>query len=218
MKLRDPIIPEVNLAISIVRDGVKYHHHKSHNIFLDNGREYLSKVISSPSFADINTNRDNQQVVQYVGFGIGGTRQTSADAGAPPLSNSWNGTAPEPRGYGGSNLQTDIVPALSSLERPVRMGKSPDRWLAEVSRVFPDFTSVTYTAAFDVGDINLDGTYTSVPLSEVGLYLSGADPTLPNGVVGTYPTIAEHMIAYDTFNPIPKTGQFSIIVDWTLRF
>ena len=218
MNFRDPIEPEVNLAISIVRDGVRYQHHKSHNIFLDNGREYLSKVISASNYSDINGTRGSQQVIQYIGFGIGGTRQTSADAGAAPLSDAWNGAGAEPRGYGGSNLQTDIVPALSSLERPVRVSAAPDTWLSEAGASYPDATSALFTAEFSSTDINIDGLYASVPLSEIGLYLSDANPLLPNGVVGTYPTVAEHMIAYDTFNPIPKTGQFSIIVDWMLRF
>lgn len=218
MKLRDPIVPEINLAINLVRDGVEHQHHKSHNIFLDNGREYLTQVIAAGDYLDINGSRINPQVVQYIGFGIGGTRQTSADAGSAPFSDAWNPAGPEPRGYGGSNLQTDVEPDLTSLERPVRVDNSPDKWFSEVSATFLDSTSVRFTAVFETTDINLDGEYASVPLSEIGLFLSGADPSLPNGVIGTYPTIAEHMIAYDTFNPIPKTGQFSIVVYWTLRF
>ena len=81
---------------------------------------------------------------------------------------------------------------------------------------FPVATTTRFTAIFADAEINVGG-FPSLPLSEIGLFKSSADPTLPNGGAGVYPGGTGHMIGYDTFDPIHKTGQYSIEVRWDWR-
>jgi hypothetical protein len=92
-------------------------------------------------------------------------------------------------------------------------------WLQQISApgTFPTPLRTRFIAVFADTDINF-GSFTSVPLSEIGLYKSSADPSLPNGSAGAYPGAGGHLIAYDTFDPIAKTGLFSIEVRWEWRF
>jgi hypothetical protein len=185
-------------------------HQRTHNIVVNNGRQFLAEVISAASFASGFT-RQQDAVVRYVGFGIGGSRQAAPEAATTPLSDAY------PGGYGGANAQTDADVTVSRLERPVKATASS--WLKQVAApaTFLTATSVRWSTIFDVTDINL-APITSMPISEVGLYTNLADPTLPNGGTGAYPGATNHMIAYDTFQSLYKTGFWSLQVNWTWQF
>lgn len=180
---------------SIDRHGRRRLLFRDHNIFLNVGREYVTQRISAGA---------PSTTVAYVGFGIGGARQTDADADVAPLSVD----------YPGSNTQLDTDLLVTEIERPVLL--TAGVWLRAVNApsfigpTVSDPARVAYTANFDTDDFTLVGGYSKVPLSEVMLYLSSADPAQANGGAGT------HGIAYKTFSPIPKTA-INLELTWELR-
>lgn len=183
-------------------------HQRTHNIVVANGRQFLLEAISGASFSGGVATRVRDAVVRYIGVGIGGSRQGASEASAAPFSDAY------PAGYGGTNLQTDTSLTVSRLERPVRA--TPTAWLKQVAAppAFPSATSVTWSALFDAADVNV-APHVSVPISEIGLYTSAADPSKPNGGSGDYPGATQHMIAYDTFVSLHKTGYWALLVNWT---
>jgi hypothetical protein len=213
MKFSEDIDIRINLEIDLFERGKRKRHHRSHNIVVNTGRQFLAEVITASSFGPGTFVRTQDQVVRYIGFGIGGTRQSSSDAALPPYSLAY------PAGYAGTNTQTDTDVTVARLERPVRVSSGPDVWMNQIAApgTFPSATSTRFIAVFSQTDMSF-GSFPSVPLSEIGLYKGSADPSLPNGGAGAYPGPGAHMIAYDTFDPIHKTGVFSIEVRWEWRF
>lgn len=214
MKLTTTIEAKLNLEINLIDRGKRrVWHQNTHNIVVNTGRQFLAEVITASSFGPGSFVRTQDTCVRYIGFGIGGTRQTRADASAPPYSDLY------PAGYGGTNVQTDTDVTVSKVERPVLVSTGPDVWMKEISApgTFTAAERTKFIATFSPTELNL-GAFVSVPLSEIGLYKSSADPSLPNGGAGAYPGPAGHLIAYDTFDTISKTGVFSIEVLWEWRF
>lgn len=211
MNKADPIELKWNLQISL-DDGYsnRLWHQRTHNIVVNTGRQFLSEVITPATLGAGTFTRTQDTVVRYIGFGIGGDRQNSSDALISPWSDAY------PAGYGGTNLQPDDDVTVAQLERPVL--SSAGLWLKQISTpgTFPT-NGTTFTATFLRADVNL-GAFSSMPLSEIGLFLSSADPALANGGAGAYPGGTGHMIAYDTFDTISKTGGFQITVNWTFSF
>lgn len=178
---------------------------EGHNIFLDYGREWLSKLIAYLSFSpDV---YETNERIRYMGFGIGGTRQI-----APEFAN----TAPlDDYGPVGAFSQTDTDPTVTRLERPVRVsgGSGPatlpgDVWIGQVQPVaHPTSTSTLFRRLFIDTEVSYPP-YVSVPLSEIGLFLSSADTNFKQNSI----------VAYDTFDTLSKTTAFELEVSWTLRF
>ncbi len=218
MRFTEDIEVKTNLDIILIDRGKrKLHHHRTHNIVLDTGRQFLAENIT-PDTLGVGTFTRScgvagvGTVARYIGFGIGGTRQSAVSAYASPYSDAY------PAGYGGTNAQTDVDAAVFMLERPVKT--TGTLWMQELVTpgTFPDAKSTTFKSLFGQVDINISAPFASVPISEIGLYKSSADPLYPNGQNIAYPGAAGHMIAYDTFDPIRKTGLFDIEVRWTWRF
>jgi hypothetical protein len=186
-------------------------HQRTHNIVTNTGRQFIAENLAAAAFSGGGFTRQQNTVVRYVGLGIGGTRQNAPAALQAPLSDAY------PGGYGGSNNQTDIDVSVARLERPVRATESA--WMKQVGAPasFPSANAVTWVAQFDAVDVNLTP-HTVMPISEVGLYSSGADPAQPNGAAGTYPGGSGFLVAYDTFISLPKTGYWSLLVRWTWKF
>lgn len=179
---------------------------EGHNIWLDLGREYLASLIAYASFGPPTPERND--LVQYMGLGIGGTRQLAlSTANSPPLSTS----------YPGSNLQTDIDPTVTALERPVRIsgssnpypGLGGDIWLAQVQApaTHSTATQVTFNVLIGLTDVSYTP-FLTVPLSEIALFTAAASPAVFNNTA----------VAYDTFDTISKTNAFDLEVSWTVRF
>ncbi len=203
----DAIIGLVNIELDVRERGKIVQRERTHNIVTNIGRQFLAEVIVSDAPAPTIVRHQNT-VVRYIGFGIGGSRQNSSIASSAPFSVD----------YPGVNTQTDTDLTVTGLERPVRVTAAPV-WMREITApaTFPTSTSVRFTTVFIETDLNY-GAYASVPLSEIGLFTSAADPALPNGTSGAYPGAGGLMIAYDTFNTIHKSGVFSIEVRWEFRF
>lgn len=206
MRITDGIELHSNILIQAFERGKRRILHESHNIFTDIGRQFICENITASSFSGSSFVRTQNTVVRYIGFGVGGNRQTSPSASATPISTD----------YPGTNTQTDTDVTVSGLERPVKVTSTD--WMKEVSTpgTFGTTKEVTYIAVFSETDLTF-GSYTSVPISEIGLYKSSATLTLPNGSSGSYPGAGGHIIAYDAFNSLEKTARWTIQANWTLR-
>lgn len=217
MNLGQGIEVRWNLEISLEDRGKrKVWHQRTHNIVVNTGRQFLAEVITPATLGGGGSfTRTQNHVVRYIGFGIGGTRQNSSDALAAPWTDAYS---PGP-GYGGDNLQTDVDTTVTRLERPVKVTHGPDLFMREISTpgTFDAFNETTFIATFSRTDINVWG-FASMPLSEIGLYKGSADPAYPNGGNVAYPGDTGHLVAYDTFDTISKTGGFQITVRWTFRY
>lgn len=214
MRFANNIEAEWNLEIDVFERGKrKPWHQKTHNIVVNTGRQFLAEVITPATLgAGGSFTRYDDSVARYIGFGIGGSRQSSPFASASPYSDAY------PTGYAGTNAQTDSDVTVGIMERPIRVTSSPLFMQEIAAPASPVPTTETrFVTTFAETDLSY-GSFTSVPLSEIGLYKSSADPTLPNGSAGAYPAAAGHMIAYDTFDTIQKTGVITIEVRWTWRF
>lgn len=202
----DVIEVKQNLKIVARERGKIVARRDGHNIWLNLGREYLSQLIAYASFAPDLTERDDR--IRYMGFGIGGTRQL-----APATANS----SPISPPYVGTNLQTDLDATVTYLERPVRIsggdtaypGLAGDAWVGQIQApaTHDTATSVTFKRLFTIDEISY-APFLSVPLSEIGLFTSAADPNVWRN----------NPVAYDTFDTLSKTLAVAIEVDWTLRF
>jgi hypothetical protein len=206
MRIVDTVEVRQNLTLTAFERGKVVARREGHNIWLNLGREYLAQLISLSSYnPDVAVRNDR---IKYMGLGIGGTRQIALPtANSPPVSPP----------YTGSNLQTDIDPTVTVLERPVRVsgsetaypGIAGDAWvgLIQAPPVFDTPTSVTFRRVFSEIEVSY-GSIISVPLAEVGLLTSGANPqNYQNTLVG-----------YDTFDTISKTAAVALEVVWTIRF
>ncbi len=216
MKLVEDIQVKQNIHIVARERGKVVATRDSHNIFVDLGREWLTRLISYQSYGPDVAQRDDR--IRYMGFGIGGTKQLlPAIADANPLGGVGGayeaGSAP---GIG-SNVQTDLDRTVISLERPVRVsgtssgypGVNGDVWVGQIQAPAAHSTSnsVSFRRLFTQQEISYLP-FSSVPLSEVGLYTSLANP-------GFY---LNTLVAYDTIDVISKTSALSIEVTWTFNF
>jgi hypothetical protein len=209
MKLQETISVRNNLRITIRERGKIAARREGHNIWLDLGREYLASLIALASYGPDTPERNDR--VKYMGFGIGGTRQV-----APGVANA----APLVSAYPGTNVQTDLQPAVTTLERPVRISGSTtipsspysgsDVWLGTIQAppIHGTATEVTFRRLFSQTEISYSS-YATVPLSEIMLFTSAANPIGNPFNTG---------IAYDTFDTISKTGAFELEAEWTVRF
>lgn len=212
MRITEDIEVRWNLEIDLFERGKRRRwHQRTHNIVVNTGRQMICEVITPQALGPSSFVRHQDTVIRYIGFGIGGSMQNNPAANAAPYSD------PYPAGYGGTNTQTDTDVTVARLERPVQVTSAP-LWMQQISTpgTFPTLQSTRFIAVFAETDLSF-GSFASVPLSEIALYKSSADPSLPNGSAGAYPGAGGHTVAYDTFNTISKTGRFSIEVRWEFR-
>ena len=233
MQLRDyPLKPEGltipgNVWVTVRERGkrVPQHCRHEHNIWVDLGREYLARVIApNAGFTDHNV-EPPKEFLQFMGVGIGGDTQTHPAAYLGALATAYppaTGTAPG----GDGNKFSDEDLTVTWLERPVKVNVASPIWLVNV--VSPvTFLSGNKTLRLDhlftEPVINGVGPYPIVPLSEAGLFLSTADKDAATVYdLGNPPSMVgagrQSLVAYNTFEPIPKTVSFSLEIRWELRF
>lgn len=213
MRLSDGIQVKSNLILTLRERGKLVRTVRGHNIWLNLGREYLASLICYSSYTGAFPTAvgvpERSDRIQYMGLGIGGSRQLSPSvANNPPITPA----------YAGTNVQTDTDPTVIHLERPVRVSGGTDSfpypdvtniWLGQVQApvLHPTATQSTFKRLFAVTDVSYTP-FLSVPLSEIALFTGAAAP-------GVYNNTA---IAYDTFDTISKTSAFSLEIDWTIRF
>lgn len=196
----------------------------SHNIWVNIGREYLAQVISPLAGF---TGHVNDNVVRYIGFGIGGESQAVDVAATYPTLDSH---------YPGQETFSDTVLTTPYLERPVKVtgtagtGSSPGVWMSDVTAP-PTISgtpaaTVDFEALFSVTDLHLSGAYPAIPLSEIGLMLTNEIASLNSDEVYDYGSgpgfintaTRPKLIAYNTFEPITKTTSVSLEIHWQIQF
>lgn len=215
MRFVDRIEVKQNLIITARERGKIIARREGHNIWTDVGSSYLAELIAFSNPQTQTTYRDDR--IKYMGVGIGGTAQK-----AKTFSDIWPlGDIDAPEGgsgaYTGTNEQTDTDATVSIIERPVKLSgvfapyDEPDPndiWIGIVG--IPDLSlpnQVTFTRVFTQAEINFN-VLVSVPLSEIGLFTSAADPN----------SYTNEMVAYDTFDTISKTAAINLEVVWTIHF
>lgn len=197
-----------NLSIVVRERGKFVTRRDGHNVWINFGRTWFSKLITYSNYSPLTPEEDNRLL--YLGFGIGGTRQNAlAVANSAPLATH----------YPGPNSQTDLMLETLKLERGVRFS-SPgapsappydpaDVWLKQVQLPLLHPDSYTTRLVLVVGAAEIAyGSYLTVPLSEIGLFHAGSDLNAPEN----------SPVAYDTFDTIPKTAAYDLTVTWTIRF
>jgi len=222
------LIP-ANISIVVRERGkrVPQHCRDDHNIWVDLGREYLPRVISpNTGFTDHYAESPSmREFVQFMGVGIGGESQRHPAAYTIPLSTDYPpATGSSPGGWG--NKQSDEDLTVTTLERPVEINPTSPIWMDNIVTPVTYLNSgrtVRYDHLFTETMINSVGPYTVVPLSEIGLFLGTQDKDAVNVYdVSNPPTMVgagrQTLLAYNTFESIPKTISFSLEVRWELRF
>ena len=248
MKFKDTIKvgSNVRLRLRDVEDGKIIEERESHNIFVAYGREWISELTAYQAL--VTPFRGDR--VRYMAVGIGGYQQTMAQVAIQTLGyagfpNDWQYTAFVPPlttgGEGGvgtpatPSSQLDTDPTVTGLEYPVQITAAnyydPVKWPA----TFPEAGTVRFTAVLGYNDVSY-GAYTTVPLSEIGLFTSSITEGVTNTQMppldaaefrGDYPPASGNffppvgtrfMIAYNTFPTLNKTSSFVLQVDWELRF
>lgn len=227
---KDSIDPKVNVRIIARERGKKVPGlcREGHNIWVNQGRQYLAEVISplNGSFA-AHYNDSPVRFVRYMGLGVGGDSQVLDLSTVYPTLDTH---------YPGQETFSDEDITVTQLERPVKVsgtagvGSSAGVWMNSVTAP-PSFTgtpntNVEFDALFDNNDINLSGDYPSVPLTEIGLFLSSEEPSRTSEEVYDYltapayinDTTRQKLIAYNTFDAITKTVSVALEVHWEIQF
>jgi len=197
---------------------------EGHNVWVNFGRQYLAEVISPVVGFSAHYNDSPIRVIRYMGFGIGGDSQLLDIAGTYPTLDTH---------YPGQNTFDDSLLTIATLERPVKVtgtagvGTSPGVWMNSVTAP-PDLSGVTkvqFDCLFTYTDIQLAGAYPSVPLSEVGLFLSNEQASRQSNEVYDYGTppayinsTRQKLVAYNTFDTINKTVSVALEVYWEIQF
>lgn len=192
-----------NLIITARERGKIVARREGHNIWLNLGEEWLAMLIGYFSLSPDTPETDYR--IKYMGLGIGGNRQL-----APGTANSGYLLTD----YGGSNNQTDTDPTVTELERPVRVSggsgapAAGDAWVVTVQAPpdHPIASQTVFKRVFTQQEVSYYP-YLTVPLSEIGLFTSAADPVY----------YKNNPVAYDTFDTISKTVAVELEVEWTIR-
>lgn len=110
-----------NVFISVRKNGRLVDYREGHNVWVDQGREYLAKVITLSSI-----NPDvpiDERGVKHIALGIGGFKQSLPSiADAAPMNQAYPAGL-DPNGTNGHQYRDDypINPLIKTLERPVRI-------------------------------------------------------------------------------------------------
>lgn len=224
----DLVEAKVNVRITARERGKIVARREGHNIWVNQGRQYLAEVISplNSSFTS-HYNDAPIRVVRYMGVGIGGDSQILDIAGTYPTLDTH---------YPGQNNFDDETITVPYLERPVKVsgtagvGTSSGVWLNQVAAppVFSGtpITKVEFEALFNNTDLQLGGAYPSVPISEIGLYLSNEQASRQSDEVYDYlnppayinASTRQKLIAYNTFDTISKTVSVALEIHWEIQF
>lgn len=217
MLSRDIIEVKYNIRIEARERGKLVTSRDVHNIFVDTGRGWLAQLVGyntlpapptqpteGTSAAPVDPYVNHR--IRYMGAGIGGDRQhyPAGWFSVPPLNM-----------YTATFTQSDSDPTVTNMETPVKLfpdGGVGDFWLAQVTSdiITVPNGQIKFTRIFVETDITYGG-FSTMPLSEIGLYTNAADPSIE-------PVGAGAMVAYDTFDTIAKTNAIALQIEWTLRF
>lgn len=203
------------------RTGEVVEERLTHNIFVNYGRDWIAHIIGlQDPDTPFRTDR-----IKYTALGVGGEQQTVSSTNMrdttqynyPDYPNSWGGG-----GGSGDPSQTHTDPTVTALEWPVEITSGVYYDLISQDHTFPDTGIIRLTSVIGVDEVSF-GTWTSVPLSEIGLFTQWIDDATvgtgePPVVWGGQATSDKGMIAYNQFPTLHKTDGFVLQIDWELRF
>jgi hypothetical protein len=206
-------------------DGQVLDVRQGHNVWVDVGRTWLSKLICYSSFDPVTPETSVRPL--HMGLGVGGLGQSDVRVDSPPFSTGYPAGA-DPNGTDGHQYDREypIKPGavVSTLERPVRItggstaypGAPGDRWLTDHTNatrfqvMHRTSMSATFRALFDctVGEL-VYAPFTVMLPSEVGLFTSAAD-LLGNPYC--------ELFAYYTFDTIELGATSQLEIYWRVEF
>lgn len=225
-----------NLYVRTKRGDKIVDERKKHNVFTYNGRIWLSKLIGSAAYPALTSvaNMRDTDLPTDDGAGVDYALDTSWDTGnARTYRVRWvavgTGGVLQSIGPQGGNVE---VPSIAGVESPSivkvsTVGASNEEWMKQAlpqsyPADFPDQGTIVFHTLFAETDVSFvhpsNPTYgTSVPVSEVALFTSAADPFLSPDVV-THAGDVPGMIAYGLLAPIVKTPNVELEVIWEITF
>jgi len=234
---RDGLRIQDNLYLRTKRGDKVIDERKKHNVFTYNGRIWLSKLIGAaayPALTSIANMRDTDLPTDD-GAGTDYSIETSWVPAAPARTYRvrWVGVGTggvlQSIGTPGGYVE---LPSVTGLESPSivkvsTVGASNEEWLKQAEPQaypadFPDQGTIVFHTLFAETDVSFvhasNPTYgTSVPISEVGLFTSAADPFLSPDIT-THTGDVPGMIAYGLLSPIVKTPNVELEVIWEITF
>jgi hypothetical protein len=217
-----------NVFITHRQNGKVVDRREGHNVVVDLGRQYLAEMLGFTSQDPDVVERSDR--VKYMGFGVGGSQQSNPAVSAAPFSTTYPAgsdpnttTGTEHDHLFPSKPLGSVGGVIMTLERPVRIaggsasypGDPGDQWLSTAQSPYfitthPSLIETRFHAFFDAsaGDF-LYGPYSSMPLSEAGLFTSAATAL---GVP------FNQLVAYHNFATIVLSPQSELEVIWDVRF
>lgn len=185
----------------------------NHNVLTNIGRTWLRNLVGAASYAAVDPvtgwiegagNAITSERVRYQMFGVGG-----ALSAAPYLHTQEELTTVTELedwvNYDASNYMVEVLPQTAANDA------FPDTFSIRFIGEVPE-SAISYAGNTSGGSAQAVGT--SVPVSEAGLYLSGADKTKdPQDSANN-----TRLVAYDIFDPITVTPNIVLRVEWEFRF
>ena len=223
-----------NVHIVGKKNGKIIAEHRGHNVWVDHGRSHLARLLAYQDIALEVPLEDNR--VKYMSFGIGGILQSQLGiSGVGDYAMDYP-AAQDPNLTTGHEYRTDrpYDPPISTLERPVRITAGPDVWLKrlDIGASFDTVVTAGPGTAFAVAVQRciIDATAGEMvfapydtfgmPISEIGLFHAGSDPTSQfNSVVPAPPdNRLGTMIAYHTFDTMLIVPGSVFEFTWKVEF
>lgn len=215
---KDVLKPDCNFRLRTYKDGKLCEEHQSHNIITNAGRAWLRDLVGAANYEAVDGgtgyvegpgNVFSSERIRYMGFGVGG-----AFASEPYF-----------------HVQEELV-TVTTLEDYVQITEGS--YLKEVlpqgpsGEPFPSNYAIKFVCNIPESEISYEGNVskssaltvpptligTAVPITEAGLYLSGANPAEnPDHIDNT-----TSLVAYNIFSPITISPNIVIKVEWEFRF
>lgn len=196
----------------------------SHNIVVNQGRNWLRGLIGASSFQKAAT-----APLEYPGKT--GSLWTVDDALQPPFNNyRLRYMSLGAGGTFGGGTYTESV-AINGLEIPVQMDLGGTKFIQECLPspsgadldVFPtayDFAARCVWGSEDISYSAVPGPGFSVDVSEIAIFTSETDPAVVATGAGslTDPTGCPGLVAWNCFSPVPKTQDVVFEAIWLWRF
>lgn len=194
-----------NVAIKIYEHGELVDIRTGHNVWVDEGREWMARLIADEPTPEARR-------VRYMGVGIGGKFQALQSlVTTPPISSTY--PVPfAPNSTTGFDFDHTYPqdPEITAIERPVQVTSGV--WLIDDPNLF--FTHLTpYELTIHgvvdgtAGDV-VFGSFTEMPLSEAGLFLSDASKS----------SASNDVVAYYSFGTIQFNVNVRLEFIWSVRF
>ena len=213
----------VNVAIEHFKCGELVERRDIHNVWVNNGRTWLSKIVAltylDPSSVSGDTFETDARL-RYFGLGMGGIYALPGSFVGDYLAAYPPGYDPNASAGNTYKSANPTGPLISTLERPIRRtstqlpypGDPADVWLYPNVTVYRrDNQSITVDVVVDAsGGELIYGTFTTMPISEAGLF---NDDT---GVAINTPY--SPLVAYVPFATIYLTTESLAHFSWTVRF